>query len=335
MQRKAFSILVLFAIIIAALSLSFQCVNAASNDEAAETKVSSGSTAREQDSKIAPGPNSALPPADANVSHIESISQGSAMAVAEPENAGLEQTIYPNVQNIHIQIGGDNTPKISFNYPAFKVDSVDENLRTWAENITSSFEKEMRETFSPNGEKTEEYVTCEMTGIYTLEQPSPSVVSVVFNIYSYTGGAHGNLAIICRNYDLKSGKQLDFSNLFKNPEKALEIMSVRSREVLTKILGDEFDEEMLRDGTTPDMENFSELTLTPGGITIQFQPYQVGPWSAGPQQVEMSLGELAPALPEPSVWPQAAKTDTSPSAAHDTAPAGDPDRKNVSVDKAQ
>ena len=44
-----------------------------------------------------------------------------------------------------------------------------------------------------------------------------------------------------------------------------------------------------------------------GGIGIQFQPYQVGPWSAGPQQVDMPLAALAPAAPEAAIWPDAEK----------------------------
>ena len=95
-------------------------------------------------------------------------------------------------------------------------------------------------------------------------------------------------------------------------------MSAWSREALTKSLGEESDEEMIREGTSPDMRNFGELSLTPAGINIQFQPYQVGPWSAGPQQVEMPLEALASAGPEPAVWPDAAKDATKPDAARPT-----------------
>lgn len=321
MQGTAFSSLALFAIFMAILLLSAQRLDAADGEAPAQAKNTSetgvGKVAKVDSETTAP-------PAEGNVSRIESISRESPAPTPEPENAALEQTIYPGVQNIHIQSGSYDSPRVSFNYPAFRVDAVDESLRVWAESITRSFEKEMRETFSPGGEKTDEYIACEMTGLYSLERPSPKVVSIVFNIYSYTGGAHGNLAIICRNYDLASGKRLDFASLFKNPEKALEIMSAYSREALPKILGEESDDEMILYGTTPEMENFSELVLTPQGISIQFQPYQVGPWSAGPQQLEMSLAQLAQAGPEQTVWPQAGNTDAKADAEPAPEPAVNP-----------
>ncbi|MDE7371318.1 MAG: DUF3298 and DUF4163 domain-containing protein, partial [Desulfovibrio sp.] len=166
------------------------------------------------------------------------------------------------------------------------------------------------------------YGVWDLTGMYSLARPSPKVVSVIFNVYSYTGGAHGNLVITCRNYDLATGKRLDFADLFKDPEKALELMSAYARESLTKSLGEESDEEMIREGTAPELTNFGELALTPAGVTIQFQPYQVGPWSAGPQQVEMPLAALAAAGPEVAVWPDAATAAKAEGAAA-TPPAKD------------
>ncbi|WP_291358464.1 DUF3298 and DUF4163 domain-containing protein [Desulfovibrio sp.] len=256
------------------------------------------------------------------MSRIESIAQESPAAAPEPENAAPEQTVYPGVMNVHLQSGGGGTPKVSLNYPAFRVEAVDADIRAWAEGVMRSYEEEVRASIAPDGEKPGSYGVWDLTGMYSLERPSPKVVSVIFNVYSYTGGAHGNLVITCRNYDLASGKRLDFADLFKDPEKALELMSAYARESLTKSLGEESDEEMIREGTAPELTNFGELALTPAGVTIQFQPYQVGPWSAGPQQVEMPLAALAAAGPEPAVWPDAATAAKAENAAA-TPPAKD------------
>ncbi|WP_241159433.1 MULTISPECIES: DUF3298 and DUF4163 domain-containing protein [unclassified Desulfovibrio] len=255
------------------------------------------------------------------MSHIESIAQESPAAAPEPENAAPEQAVYPGVMNVHLQGGGDGTPKVSLNYPAFRAEAVDADIRSWAEGVMRSYEEEVRASIAPDGEKPGSYGVWDLTGMYSLERPSPKVVSVIFNVYSYTGGAHGNLVITCRNYDLATGKRLDFADLFKNPEKALELMSAYAREHLTKSLGEESDEEMIREGTAPELNNFGELALTPAGVTIQFQPYQVGPWSAGPQQVEMPLAALAAAGPEPAIWTEAAKAAKADDA--DTPPAKD------------
>lgn len=314
MQRTAFSSLALFVILMAALLLTAPRAEAASADAAASTAGAPADAAK------AAATDAASP--EASVSRIESIAQESPAAAPEPENAAPEQTVYPGVMNVHLQSGGDGTPKVSLNYPAFRVEAVDADIRAWAESVMRSYEEEVRAGIAPDGEKPGSYGVWELSGMYSLERPSPKVVSIIFNVFSYTGGAHGNLVITCRNYDLATGKRLDFADLFKDPEKALELMSAYARESLTKSLGEESDEEMIREGTAPELTNFGELALTPAGITIQFQPYQVGPWSAGPQQVEMPLAALAAAGPEPAVWADAAKSPKSEGAAP-TPPAKD------------
>lgn len=313
MQRTAFFPLTLVVILLAAMLFTVARVDAAAPAKpAGEAAASAGASKAAAQAQTAPAD-------EASVSHIESIAQDSPAAAPEPENAAPEQTLYPGVQNVHLQSGGDGTPKLSLNYPAFRVKAVDDDIRAWADSVIQSYEEEVRGSIGPDGEKPGSYGVWDLTGMYSLERPSPKVVSIIFNVYSYTGGAHGNLIITCRNYDLASGKRLEFADLFKDREKALELMSAFARESLTRSLVEESDEEMIREGTAPEMRNFSELALTPAGVTIQFQPYQVGPWSAGPQQVEMPLADLAAAGPEAAIWPEAAAAPKAGKAAPDGA----------------
>lgn len=310
MQRTAFSTPAIFAILVAAACIFLvPRVNAATPETPVQEAGAPHAGSADKGSTAAdPAPETTDTPNEAGVSRIESITQKSPAAAPEPENAAPEQAVYPNVRNVHIQSGGDGSPGVSLYYPAFGVDAVDADLRAWAEGVARSYEEEVRGSIGPDGEKPGSYGMWDLTGIFSLERPSPAIVSVTFNVYSYSGGAHGNLVITCRNYDLASGRLLEFADLFGNPEKALELMAAWSRESLTKSLGDEADEDMIRDGTAPDLRNFGELSLMPDGIGIQFQPYQVGPWSAGPQQVDMPLAALAPADPEAAIWPGAGKT---------------------------
>lgn len=323
MQRTAFSTSAVFAILVAAACIFLvPRVNAASPETPAQE--AGAPDTRNADNAADPAPETAATPNEAGVSRIESITQESPAAVPEPENAAPEQAVYPNVRNVQIRNGGDGSPGVSLYYPAFGVEAVDADIRAWAEGVARSYEEEVRGSIAPDGEKPGSYGMWDLTGIFSLERPSPKVVSVTFNIYSYSGGAHGNLVITCRNYDLTTGRRLEFADLFGDPEKALELMAVWSRENLTKSLGDEADEDMIRDGTAPDLRNFGELSLMPGGIGIQFQPYQVGPWSAGPQQVDMPLAALAPAAPEAAIWPDAGKTPANEDAAATPPPSSTP-----------
>ena len=127
-------------------------------------------------------------------------------------------------------------------------------------------------------------------------------MSITFEIWNYTGGAHGNLDIMTLNYSLITGQRLGLVDLFETPETALNLMSAWSRQELARRFGAGRPAQMLKDGTEPLVENFSSLTLTPEGICINFQPYQVAPWAAGVQKVNMPLEELLQARPLLALW---------------------------------
>lgn len=282
----------------------------------------------------APAGSPAIPPdggAAAGESRIESLAPEAPAPAAEPESATPEQASYPGVLNARIERGGNGAPAINLCYPVFGVPAVDDNIRQWAESVVKSYETEVLKSVPEGEEKPGSYGMWELTGLFTLERPSPRVVSLTFNIYSYSGGAHGNLIIECRNYDLENGRQLDFADLFKDPEKALQLMADYSLASLTKSLGDESDDEMIREGTAPDLRNFANLTLMPGILGIEFQPYQVGPWSIGPQRVDMPLRDLAAAGPEPSVW--GAVADAGASMTAPAPPKGDKARTDTTARK--
>lgn len=219
------------------------------------------------------------------------------------EKSGPEQPLYPGVINRKLVKGGNDQPSVEMYYPFFDNPAVDESVKAFVDKLAKEYEKEIQDAVEPGEERPSSYGMWEMTGFYTLEKPCPDIVSITFNIYSYSGGAHGNLVINCLNYNLKSGKQLDFADLFKDPEKALLIMSEYSAKKLKTDLGEDADDEMIQSGTTADINNFSNLSLVPQGLFIEFQPYQVGPWSIGAQRIEMTLETLAAAGPESDIWP--------------------------------
>ncbi|MBD5642061.1 MAG: DUF3298 and DUF4163 domain-containing protein [Desulfovibrio sp.] len=222
---------------------------------------------------------------------------------SEADSPGVEQAVYPGIRNCHIERGGNGEPAISIYYPEIGNDKVDEAVKKYAESVADGYQKETSETWSEDEEKPDSFGNWEESGFFTIERPGPNVISITFNIYTYTGGAHGMVAVVVQNYDLKTGKRLDLADLFEKPEVALEILARISRERLRQSLGDETVEDMLQSGTEPVADNFLALALTPAGVTVEFQPYQVGPWSIGQQRVEISLADLQPAGPRPFVWP--------------------------------
>lgn len=49
-------------------------------------------------------------------------------------------------------------------------------------------------------------------------------------------------------------------------------------------------------GTAPVADNFKSVSLEPGGLVISFDPYQVSPYAAGPQEVHIPAKDVQPML---------------------------------------
>lgn len=218
----------------------------------------------------------------------------------DPENG--EQANFPGVENRRLLQETEGEPQVSLWYPVLGNPVIDKDILDFIESEARAFHEDIAEASGEDGEKPSSYSTWDLSGIFSVERPSDRAISITFNTYMYSGGAHGNLGIDCLNYDLVNNRRLNFNDLFKDPQKALQLMSELSSKKLVRSLGEDADEEMIAEGTAPDPANFKNLTLTPNGLYVEFQPYQVGPWSIGPQRVELDLEDLAPAGPAPSVW---------------------------------
>jgi hypothetical protein len=195
---------------------------------------------------------------------------------------------------------------VSLNYPALGCAVIDVDIQRWIMGIVEAFEKNTADAL-PDGDEDrtkEETQSFALHGSYKVAQPSPAAVSLTFELWTYTGGAHGNLDIITLNYSLLTGQRLELVDLFDDPDEALRLMSTWSFQVLSRRLpfAGAWAVQMLKDGTSPDARNFASLTLMPEGIVIQFQPYQVAPWVAGAQAVEMPFEKLASAGPLSIIW---------------------------------
>lgn len=154
-------------------------------------------------------------------------------------------------------------PDITVTYPMLGRKDVDRDVADWVERIASTFEAELAPLALEWQEQ--ELPPCELIGSYTLTRPSANALSIVFEIWTYTGGAHGNLDVIPLTYSLLSGQRLGLVDIFENVDKALEIMSAVSRKELATRLGGGRVDSMIHDGTEPLADNFSALALVPAG----------------------------------------------------------------------
>lgn len=122
---------------------------------------------------------------------------------------------------------------------------------------------------------------------HTATAANSDLISVLLSEDIYTGGAHPNHFSTAINYDLHEGRVLALSDLFKADSDYLgaiadyAVNDLKARDAL-------FFEE----GAAPIAENYQIWNLTPEGLLITFDPYQVAPYAAGTQEVLVPYSEL-------------------------------------------
>ncbi|QQS42336.1 MAG: DUF3298 and DUF4163 domain-containing protein [Acidobacteriota bacterium] len=117
---------------------------------------------------------------------------------------------------------------------------------------------------------------------YEIEHAGDEFISVSFGRSTYTGGAHPNHWTTTLNFDRKEMKELALSDLFKPNSGWLKKISDHAIADLTKQMDDFADEDWISRGAGPDAENFRSWAITDKGLKFFFDPYQVGPYAAGP-----------------------------------------------------
>ena len=100
-----------------------------------------------------------------------------------------------------------------------------------------------------------------------------NIISYVFFIEYFTGGAHPNHDIFTVNYDLMNDKFIDsVYNLDKISKYARSNLIKDKRIVNTG---------MLFEGTKPTNDNFKNFVFTENGYLFYFKRYQIAPYSSG------------------------------------------------------
>jgi hypothetical protein len=114
------------------------------------------------------------------------------------------------------------------------------------------------------------------------------IVSVLMRVSFYSAGAaHPGSYSRVINYDLRASKMLALQDLFKPNSNYLEVISAACLDDLKTrgVLGWE-------DRALPKPENYQAWNITPDGLLITFDEYQVAPYASGPQSVTIAYEKL-------------------------------------------
>ena len=120
------------------------------------------------------------------------------------------------------------------------------------------------------------------------------IISYVFNIEMYTGGAHPNHYIKTINYDIDNNKIIDIDYLEKYNYGILKKISISANEILTEKLkkSDSYDETIVKEGTNATKSNFRNFIFTKDGLKFYFSHYQVAPYSYGMIEITIPYEDI-------------------------------------------
>lgn len=118
--------------------------------------------------------------------------------------------------------------------------------------------------------------------------------SYVFEIFYDFGGAHPNAIFWTVTYDVNKNKIIDIKSLVDKNKNILKLLSEYTFNELksNEKIKENYVEDMLSQGTKPDIENFSNFAFTEKGLKIFFERYSVAPYSSGTFSVVVPYEKL-------------------------------------------
>ena len=126
---------------------------------------------------------------------------------------------------------------------------------------------------------------------------TPTLISQVADLWSFKidfhfysdGAAHPGTYSITFNYDLAQGRKLELGELFLPNSNYLEVIANYCKAELSQ---QPFFEGPFAEGANPTPENYRNWNITADGLMITFNEYQVAPYAAGPQVVQVPIEQL-------------------------------------------
>jgi hypothetical protein len=135
---------------------------------------------------------------------------------------------------------------------------------------------------------------CFLRVDFEIPYLSEDLVSVRMRFENYTGGAHGMSFTRVLNVRLGDGAILGAEGLFTDGKQGLQLLSQDCAVDLKRQYGADYEgmKSFVDRGTEPTADNFASVALEPGALVVSFDPYQVGPYAAGPREVRIPVDEV-------------------------------------------
>ena len=203
-----------------------------------------------------------------------------------------------NNQSIQIQDQqiNDNTKpfKITITYPQIVgLDDFNQEVKSLIDKEISDFKTNSLENDTAIKETDPENYNLypreyDLIISYAKGEASNDIVSVVFDISNYTGGAHGAHYFRSVNYNPVTKAEITLADLFPGQTDYLQKISDFAKQDLTKQITERAgstDGSWVDDGASPKPENYFVFLINKDNIIFYFPQYQVAAYALGDFQV--------------------------------------------------
>jgi hypothetical protein len=165
-------------------------------------------------------------------------------------------------------------------YPVTASDTVNAHFKDFVYTTIAQFKDDISWINDPTVEFTQ---TDMILDIGFTQRKQDRADNYIFSIATYTGGAHGLEAAKTFSFN-EQGKLINVSDLFTDQTKGLVLVSNYTQKELVQ---KGFDQKWVSEGAGALSENYQNFVITDEGLTVLFDPYQVAPYAAGPQRVDI------------------------------------------------
>ena len=156
--------------------------------------------------------------------------------------------------------------KININYPVTEYKKLNKKINKKIDYYQNLFFKEIKDSDIIIYDYYTLFINYES---YTYK----NILSYVFFIEYFVGGAHPNHFIFTINYDTENNDFITSINNIKEISDYCRKELIKDKRIVNT--------SMLYDGTKPNKENFKNFVFTNNGYIFYFERYQVAPYSSG------------------------------------------------------
>jgi Deacetylase PdaC/Protein of unknown function (DUF3298) len=180
-----------------------------------------------------------------------------------------------------------SSPKLPVKHPLAR--TFNAHFLKWTKRETERFAHAAESIFEETTKPSSPYRYD--VGVQT-QYISQTLVSVLFRVTEYTGGAHGNSTFRAANFAItqKGPTEIALKDLFApgfayGPFISLKVIAVLMKNPKATFVTN----GQMRD---LDADQLKQFALDPSGITFWIEPYAAGPYSSGVFSVRLKFSEL-------------------------------------------